>query len=221
MANHKVIYTTIIGNGYDLHEPIVENKDWDHICFVSRNKSILCKKKLKESKWKIIQVKDPSLTSEKLSRKVKIMQHEFLPEQYETSIFVDARFTIKTDLNIFCEEYLKHYGIAVMLHNRRNCAYEEGDYVVNQGLVSPNKIQMQLSHYKADGFPKRFGLFAPGIMIRKCGNIKVDKMMMDWWEEIKKYTYRDQVSLAYILWKNKVDFGIMPFHHTYERFMNR
>jgi len=212
----NIVYTTIIGNRYKLNEPIVDNNNWKHICFVARNKEI---EKRKNSKWEIIKIKDTSFTDEKLSRKIKIMQQDYIPD-CNYSIYLDSRFTIKTDLTDFVYKELNAGDIAVMKHNRRSCAYDEGDFVIDNGIASKNKVSMQLAHYKIAGFPKNFGLFAPGIMIRRM-NERVDKLMEDWWEEIKKYTYRDQISLAYCIWKNEIMCKFMEFRPTYERFMNR
>jgi hypothetical protein len=46
-----------------------------------------------------------------------------------------------------------------------------------------------------------FGLYECGIFIFK-NNEKNIKIMNDWWEENVKYSYQDQLSLPYVLWKN-------------------
>jgi hypothetical protein len=32
----------------------------------------------------------------------------------------------------------------------------------------------------------------------------MEKLFDDWWEEVNKYSFRDQLSLPYVLWKHSI-----------------
>jgi len=47
------------------------------------------------------------------------------------------------------------------------------------------------------------------IIFRKHNSDNIVKLMNDWWEELNTQTKRDQLSLAYVLWKNGENFNFM------------
>jgi len=47
------------------------------------------------------------------------------------------------------------------------------------------------------------------IIFRKHNSDNIIKLMNDWWEELNTQTKRDQLSLAYVLWKNGENFNFM------------
>lgn len=200
----KVIYTVMFGD-YKLHEPIFENKDWEHICFSDRE--------IKSDIWNVKVIKNIK-NSRKLSRRIKINFHEFL--DHDILIYIDAKFRIKIDLDDFVKENLK-YNIVLMKHNRRDCIYDEAEFCIKLGNDNKDIIQKQIVKYKEEGFPKNYNLYAPGIMIRK-NTKEVINFMKLWYNEVEKYSYRDQISFPYILWKNPIKLSLMAFRETYRKF---
>lgn len=199
----KVIYTILFGD-YILHEPTYLNNDWELICFSDMV--------IKSDNWNVVNVKydDPI----KKSREIKIRCDRFI--DFDICIYIDAKFTIKCDLNKFVYNNLK-FNMSLMKHNRRNCLYKEAKYCLDIGKGKKEDIIKQINYYKQLGFPKNFGLYAPGIMIRK-NNHDILKFMKLWYDEVKKYSCRDQISFPYVLWKNPIKFDIMPFKKTYGEF---
>ena len=52
--------------------------------------------------------------------------------------------------------------------------------------------------------PRNYGLNETNIIYRKHNSKKIKKIMTEWWNMIKNYSKRDQLSLSYILWKNNI-----------------
>lgn len=71
-------------------------------------------------------------------------------------------------------------------------------------------ILKQIKQYRKEGFPKNFGLYACGIMIRK-NTSEIINFMELWYSEICKYSHRDQISFPYILWKTPIKVDTMNF----------
>jgi hypothetical protein len=107
--------------------------------------------------------------------------------------------------------------LVVMKHNRRQCAYDEAYYCAKINKDKSSVLFNQIQIYEKEGFPKHYGLFAPGIMLRR-NTEDVINFMKAWYQEIEKHSYRDIVSFPYVLWKNPIDIRSMPFRETYMMF---
>jgi len=204
----KVVYTVLLGKKYKLNEPKHFNKDWKLKCFTDQN--------IKSKNWEIINItdfKDPR----KKSREIKIVNHNFF--EYDVCLYLDSRFTIKTDLDFMVNKYLKK-NISVMSRKKRICSYkEEIDLCIDLNLDSKKILTKQFNQYKSDGFPSDSMLYSPGIMLKK--NTKRTRKFMElWYGEVKKYSYRDIVSFAYTIWKYPIEIIAMPHRPTYRSFMD-
>ena len=203
----KVIYTVLLGEKYKLNEPKYFNKDWELKCFTDQN--------IKSKNWEIINIKCKDIR--KKSREIKIVNHIFF--DYDICLYLDSRFTIKIDLNVMADKYLKK-NIAVMSRKKRICSYkQEIDLCIKLNLDDEKILTKQLNEYKNSGFPSNSMLYSPGIMLKR--NTEETKKFMElWYSEVKKHSYRDIVSFAYTLWKYPIEMIAMPHKVTYSSFMN-
>jgi len=200
----KVIYTVLLGD-YKLREPIYINKGWKLLCFTDRPRV--------SKNWKILCVDCNSNLRQK-AREIKIRCDKYV--DFDICLFIDAKFTIKCDLDNFIKENLKT-NMALMTHNKRSCIYDEAKFCIKIGVEKKNVIQNQINLYKEAGFPKNFGLYGTGIIIRK--NVpEVIKFMKLWYNEVNKHSCRDQISFPYVLWNNPIKIDLMPFKETYAKF---
>ena len=227
----KVCYTVITDNRYELIEPLRITEDWDYICMTSVNGIKHKKYNLDTRKfehidnpqvWQVRYVPPgDGFDPRKLSRKIKILHDHFFPG-YTTSVYVDTRFTVKCNLNTFVTNNLTG-DIAVMSHNRRSCLFKEGEYLLNGKKISADDIRLlkkQLGRYKNYIVPN-YGLWAPGIMIRKHSVPELANMMRCWYEEMLTGSCRDMISFvfAYKKFRDLVKLDAMEFKPTYEMFM--
>lgn len=198
----KVIYTVLLGKDYKLIEPSYKNKSWSFICFTDQD--------IKSERWTIKKVEGGL----KKSREIKILCNKYI--DFDICLYLDVKFKIKFDLDKFVEVNLKT-NLAVMEHHMRKCSYDEGRFCIKIGKDKEEIVSKQLECYESDGFPVDFGLYAPGIMIRK-NEKDVNDFMRLWFDEVKKHSYRDIISFSYILWKNPIDISKMVFRETYGAF---
>jgi len=199
----KIVYTVLLGD-YKLNEPEYINKDWVLLCFTDKD--------LVSKNWNIIKIKTDS--PRKKSREIKIRSDKYF--NYDLCIHLDAKFTIKCDLNKFVARNLST-DLAVMKHNKRSCVYAEAKFCISIGKDSEEVLLNQIDCYKKDGFPNSFGLYAPGIMIKRNSQ-EVTEFMKMWYDEVNRHSYRDIVSFSYVLWKKPIKINLMPFKETYMRF---
>jgi len=204
----KVIYTVLLGKKYKLNEPKYFNKGWSLKCFTDQN--------ISSKNWEIINVKGFKNVRKK-SREIKIANHRFF--NYDVCLYLDARFTINTDLDSMVKKYLKK-NIAVMSRKKRKCSYKkEIDLCIKLNLDREVILTKQFNQYKSDGFPSDSMLYSPGIMLKR-NTKKTRKFMELWYNEVDKHSYRDIVSFAYTLWKYPIKMTAMPHIYTYKSFMN-
>ena len=219
----RAIYTAICGNNkYVLREPTRVATTWDYICFTDLNpEDLKSEVPLKDSIWEIRHPPGSNTDGAKFSRQIKILHDQYLPD-YKLSLYIDTRFRTSINVDRFVKANLIN-DIAVMTHNRRTCLYKEAEYLLHMPEYAKisDVIRKQVAFYKSVGMPEDYGLWAPGIMIRRHGVEKLFQMMRMWYEQMALYSPRDQLSFAYSKWRNRkeVVVGEMPFGETYKSFI--
>lgn len=189
----RVIYTALFWNYDKLRDPKKVDTNIDYICFTDD-------KKLSSKAWKIIYIK-PVLSPNMENRRYKILTHKFLKE-YDQSLYIDANIQIINKISKLFDEYLSNSDIACPKHLERNCAYQEFEKCIEIGLVNKKMASTQKVLYEKEWFPKNFWLYEMSIIFRNHKSEKVIDIMTRWFNQLEKYTQRDQLSFWYSLWKN-------------------
>lgn len=200
----KVIYTAIIGDYDDLHNPTVVTPGWSYVCFTS-NENLFAKRK--DYIWDIRLVRDPSLSNIKFARKIKVLHQDFLVG-YDLSIWVDSNIRVTSNLDTFVERYHKN-DLTILQHPDRKCIYEEAMACIRMRKGFKNVIESQMTYYRKCGYPINNGLVASRILIRPF-NEKVRYFMNEWWNQISTHSQRDQLSFNFVLWEIPLDITLIP-----------
>lgn len=207
----KVVYTVITSTKYALSPIQKRTPGWDYVCFTNQ--------KLRSKEWNLVRFSG-NLDAKRLSREPKILYHKYVND-YDMSIYLDSKFTIRIDLDGFVQKRLGEADMAVMSHNKRICVYQEAIKVQKLKLDSKKVISKQVNKYRAEGFAPLSGLYAPGITIRRHGSEDVERCMELWFEELVQHSHRDILSLPYSLWKVPVKLKVMPWHEVYRLFRHK
>ena len=205
----QIAVYTCISNGYDMvKEPLIDLEECDFYLISNKepeNKSI----------YKYIDISDivPNDIQDftKMNRYCKIKAHEVFPE-YRYSIYLDGNLRIKNKLILDGIQRLPKTRIMTHGTNFINNIYLEAMRAGESFRDNKETIEKQVEKYWLEGMPDNFGSFLCGILIREHNNPVCKKIMNDWWEEVKIYCKKDQISLPYVLWKNgytKEDVGIL------------
>lgn len=206
-APKMCVYTCIVGE-YDSLKPVLyKDPRVDYICFVDVERT--CYQNLG---WKIRKI-DFDLDAPigvLAQRRIKILPHLFLSE-YDVSVWVDGTFQIVGDVYSMVENIISRNRQKVCFmrkHPERDCTYQEAKVINAMNKADPKIIDQQISVYKKEEFPEHFGLSETGIIIRKHNDPDCKELMSMWFDELSKYTHRDQMCLYYCIWKlNFVKFG--------------
>lgn len=194
-----VVYTCITG-GYDnLMEPVVINPGVDYICFADNPG-------MKSKNWKIVPIPEElkGLSEVKQQRGVKILAHRYLSD-YDISVWVDGAVQVRGNV----KEYLKsldfnNFSVFIPEHPVRKCIYTEKDACIKAKKIKGEGIELaekQMKRYREENFPSNYGLVQTNVMVRRHNDPYSKELMEKWWEELKNYSHRDQLSFNYALWK--------------------
>lgn len=189
-----------ISEGYDdliSHRHVVFN--WDYICFTNDEELIKCGY---VGIWEI----KPAL-EKNYDNKRNSGWHKTHPEEccknYESSVWIDGNINV---LNSFLYKTVKKpkFFLLVPKHYKNDCIYQEIESVKQIGRDSVEKCNETKEFLKKEGMPEYYGLNETNIIFRKHKNTLIQRIDKLWWDCIKNYSKRDQLSFSYCLFKNNL-----------------
>lgn len=205
MKNDIVVYTAICGNYDTLKEPQIISKNCDYICFSD--------KKLKSKVWKLRKFDKFLSDNTRTTRRVKILPHKYFSE-YKYSVWVDANIKIKSDISSLVYSLLskEKNPMAVFEHTaKRKSIRDEVNRCIQLNKDSKEIMEKQIQNYFNLGFPEEIKKFPTTyIIFRNHNDKKIKSSMEDWWNELCKYSKRDQISLPFVIWKNNLNVRLIP-----------
>ena len=129
---------------------------------------------------------------------------------FDVTIWVDANFQLG-DIRFFVQECLdalrsappETYGSALFRDPECTDIYDEAAYSLQRW---PNKylgqpMTEQVTHYLKEGLPSPHAMFAGGIHVRDNRATWTHALNLRWFAECVRWSYQDQLSLPFVLWK--------------------
>jgi hypothetical protein len=208
----KVIYGALF-NDYDKLRPFKKQEGFDYFLFTNN--------KIKDkTNWTILPipeiVNNLNISIIKKQRFIKLHPHLFFVK-YDISIYMDTSCVIKGDLNVFLEKILSpKFNSFFFEHPMRNSIYSEINTVISIKKEVKEKALLIMKRYKKKKFPDNYGMSENKMIIRKHNKKNCVKLMEKWWDEIYKYSHRDQLSLSYIIWKTGIKVKYISKELLYE-----
>lgn len=191
MSDRPVVYTALYGGHDVLWEPVGQDVEARWVCFTDDPS-------LRSHKWEI--VLDPARYADaRMSAKWhKCLPHLALPDA-ERSIWIDASMAV--DAPTFVGDMLAALGaapFAAFRHPYRRCIYTEARASSRLPKYDGLPILEQVGHYRAEGHPARWGLWAGGVLVRQHNDERVQSLGAAWLAECDRWTYQDQLSLPFV-----------------------
>ena len=199
--NRLIVYTALFGNYDRLIDPPIRFPGCDFICFTDQAH-------LSSDVWDIRLVEKIDLSPAMMNRWYKIFPHMIFP-QYEKSLYVDANIEILKNPLDLSNKYLSKTNFSSPKHFARSCIYDEARECIVLRKDSVRGIKRQISRYRQEGFPEKFGLSENNILFRNHLNPSLISLMEKWWRELLRETGRDQLSLSYVMWVSGVSHHFM------------
>jgi len=203
-----IVYTAIFGDYDTLKQPVTQTEPCDFICFSDKRMPA------RVGAWRIIRVKPDRNDLPLESRRLKLLSHRVFPNgrlawryapfstrpRCDLLIWIDGSVSINNPA--FVQDMRAEVGShdwAVFAHPDRDCIYDEALAILaiprHQGLP----VLSQTEAYRSV-VPSHGGLYASGIIVRRQpAPARLNQINDRWWLELQKWTYRDQLSLPYVL----------------------
>ena len=217
--NKIAVITSIYGNYDNLKEHNILNKDKvDWYCFTDGN--------IESNFWKIIKtpyhnnypdninynnyknfylnIKDNETKNMMCAKFYKIKSHEIdILKKYDYFIWIDGSIILQKDFINNILSLINNNKLINFKHSQRNNIKDELNISLKLPKYNNQKLKYQYDEYIKQQFPDNVGLYENGIIIRK-NDSKINNLFNDWWIEILKYSFQDQISYPYVLWKNNI-----------------
>lgn len=135
-----------------------------------------------------------------------------------SSVWIDASFRVVSAT--FAQDVLSYADpIAQFVHPWRDCIYDEA---IASALpkYAGEPITAQVDHYRAEGHPASWGLWATGIIARHH-TAHVVEFGDAWLDECYMWSFQDQLSHPYVLRKLSLRPNSLPgthFHNPWLRY---
>jgi len=198
------IVTSLFGNRDVLKKPTVVFEDVDYHAFVDNIYNVEIWNQHIGYKF----TNDLNYSSRRNAKIYKILPELFLPG-YDYYFWVDATHDVVVHPKIIIDEILKNNNFGCFKHTTRNCAYDEAAEIVKLNYDHVTNVRSQILNYEKEQFPKNAGLWELSAFIRK-NTQETTKFNLMWWEQICKYSSRDQISFPYCLWKTQINPITLP-----------
>ena len=200
----KTCYTAIFSDYDDLKEPMFPSTDWKYICFTDQD--------IASPVWEVCKVPVMDCGPAKTARYYKINFHKHIETEY--SLWIDATFVINIDLNRWWRNFREPF--TTIDHPYDDCIYKEARSCLEIGRGEANKIKEQIHCYHNDGLPEHFGLISSGILMRQ-NTPKVAEFCEQWWQQVEKFSSRDQIAFTYAYWNNPIVRHSIKWNYTQQR----
>jgi hypothetical protein len=198
VSSNYVVYTSIFGDYDQLKSIDIDSHDIEFFCFTDSDIEPV-------TPWKIIKVK-PYFKHPRMDAKYyKLHPHEIFPNATH-SLWIDASLQIQ-DINFFSfiKSNFSEANMALIPHPDRDNILDEAKVSIKMPKYLNLPIIEQVNHYKNLGFKDNNGLWACTIIWRQHNNSSVIKIMKQWWAENLIWSYQDQISLPFLLWRNSCE----------------
>src|SRR3989344_1316751 len=178
--------------------------------------------------WKIIKLENrEGHYARKLARYVKTHPHTLLPP-HEVNVWIDGTVEVKVNDNFrnFCK-FDNGIVLRCANHDKRTCTYQEIKTCKAMRLDPDiTNFDEQQLFYEKEHFPWNWGMLLTRVIARKnCPD--THQFNEVWWEQIERFSVRDQCSVMYALYKTKIIFDAIPsrqrcfYHHNHNRGTSR
>ncbi|PSS00158.1 LIM domain-containing protein [Actinidia chinensis var. chinensis] len=218
---HIAVISCIFGNSDRLRTPMgktVSRYSRKNVCFVMFVDEVTFQTLSSEGQmldrmggvglWKIVVVKNLPYTDMRRVGKIpKFLPHRLFPSA-RYSIWLDSKLRLQLDPLLLLEYFLwrRGYEYAISNHYDRHCVWEEVAQNKKLNKYNHTIIDQQFEFYQADGL-KRFDASNPnkllpsnvpeGSFIVRAHTPMSNLFSCLWFNEVDRFTPRDQLSFAY------------------------
>ena len=197
MAKQFLILTAQVGGKGRIVDPPEAFDNADYILFTD--------KKVESKIWQIkdylnFSTIDPAWKHRRNAKVFKVLSTLMFP-QYEYIIWHDSVNKLIVDPKDIIKNR-EHLDLFLFIHPWRSCIYKEIQACTELGYDKKEILVEQEKFYLDNNFPSDQGLIHADVFIKK-NTPKTNILELMWWEQICKFSSRDQCSLSFCLHQMK------------------
>lgn len=206
-TSKMVVYTAIANNYDSLKLPEVLEPEFDYVVYTNMALP-------DTGVWQVrpmpVEFEDPTRSC----RYVKTHPHKLLAE-YELAVWMDSNIMIMDSIYPDVAVFLRTTElVAAIPHPHRANIYQEAEACRELSKDCDTLMVEQVNYYRQQGF-KHDDLIESNFMMFKLKNHRVRNFLDAWWEQIERFSRRDQLSLNYTLTKHQISWHrITPFPNS-------
>jgi len=138
----------------------------------------------------------------RLKAKYYKLQPYAIPNYHEFDyvIWIDGSGTFISPRSVETLVGYCRQGYAVFRHPARDCIYDEVEFCQDFEKYRQQPLAQQVASYRQEGYPPHNGLYACGLIVRDTRK-DFTALDADWLAENLRWSYQDQLSFPYVLWK--------------------
>ena len=188
----------MVGKYGDIFQPLVVDSRFDYVLFTDHFDVD------KIGVWQVKRIPETIHNDNKrLSRYPKTHLKGMLPD-YEASLYIDANVQIRDQwvYDRFTELFNKgvEYAGIKLVSTGRDCIYDHSFDIWQFGYENDYNAIIQCAELYRRGFPEHYGLNENNVIYRRHTE-RMHEVDDEWWWWITHYSFRDQFSFMYCLWK--------------------
>lgn len=194
-----VLYTVRFGIMRKIHTPEISIPDVDRFCYTDLD--------IENDFYHIRKMNLDPLISVRKQRWIKICIPDEIFDNYEYSVYVDCKRASLIDFEWLLSFMESESDFVTRRNKARDCVYDEGMFCIKRRKDLESVILKQLEFYRSENYPTHNGLHYSYILLRRHTE-RLKGFSRLWWEQLKKYSFRDQISLPYVAWKHNMRISI-------------
>jgi hypothetical protein len=187
------VYTVLVGNYEELNDVDYPTREGTRkVVFTDSDD-------LESPHWDVIKIEkrfpNDSIRS---SRHMKIMGPALLPHVKE-SLYIDNSVHLKAPPDEIMDDWLANADFGLARHSFRPNVLAEFGAILDKGLDDSFRVYEQLFHYQEECPAALEADCLWGAILARRHTELVSLTMTKWWEQVLRYSRRDQLSLPYAI----------------------
>lgn len=155
------------------------------------------------------------------NRHAKFFPMKVFPEA-DYSIYIDANLIVTADLTPLLAEFIaSDADIGLFPHSARRDVHAEFEFCKEVGKLAPADHALgaeQMAFYRAEGLPEAHVFTENAIILRRHGRgeprgAALEAAMELWWDQLARFTKRDQLSLPYVLHRSDLRVKVWDWNY--------
>jgi hypothetical protein len=193
------VYTSVFGGFESIWPPVTPDESFDYFVVTDR-------RTLSRFGTQIL-VRAEDFGSARLANRHHKMLFQETLSDFDYSIYLDANVRQVDSLAPLVHAFVESgKDLGLYPHYARNSVRAEMEACVARGKIdNPENARSEFAFYQSQGFTDTNGMWEGSVIIKNHRSAKLQRAMTEWWGLYSRFGTRDQFSLPFVIWNNRLD----------------